>query len=471
LSRWIYPGGPHGGHKARRSSDSVSISFSMPLDLEDTIVALASATGVGGRAIIRLSGSRAIEAAGTVFSSPDALCKTKGRLEGSFKLGSDIAPLPGCLLVWTAPNSYTAQDVVEIHALSSPPLVESMVQQLLNAGCRAAQSGEFTMRGFLAGKLDLTQAEAVLGVIEAGSRNELKHALGNLAGGVARPMQELRDDLLNLLADVEASLDFAEEDIHPSDQTDLLNRLSKGMAQVTLVRKQIDERGVVGEAFRVVLVGRPNAGKSSLFNVLANANALVSPTPGTTRDYLARSVRLERLNIELVDTAGWLASDNTIDRQAQRLALGQIKSADLLLVCTDVSAGTAVGALPPLFGSTAAKIIPIATKCDLAAAPSGVLATSAVTGLGIEALRGVLAEEARVHRRPALAPSLSRCRHHADALLIRLQQAHAAALYGEPPEVLAAEVRAALDELGAMVGTVYTDDLLDRIFSRFCIGK
>src|SRR5262249_39055725 len=158
--------------------------------------------------------------------------------------------------------------LTEIHTLSSPPLVELLIAALLGAGARAARPGEFTLRAFLAGKLDLTRAEAVLGVIEAGSRAELTQAPAQLAGGSARAPQELRDDLLNLLADVEAGLDFAEEDIHFVGRTDLLTHLGKGMALVTLLGKQLDQRAVAGRPFRVVLAGRPNAGKSSLFNAL-----------------------------------------------------------------------------------------------------------------------------------------------------------------------------------------------------------
>src|SRR3984893_5611497 len=198
-------------------------------DPQDTIVALSSAAGPGGRAIVRLSGPRAIHIATAVFTTND-LCLPEQRQcrEGSLRLPGVAAPLPAALYVWPAPRTYTGQEMVELHTLSSPPLIELLVAQLLAAGARAAQPGEFTLRAFLAGKLDLTQAEAVLGVIEAGSRDELKQALAQLAGGVARPLQELRDDLLNLLADVEAGLDFADEDIAFVKPDEMLGRLAKG---------------------------------------------------------------------------------------------------------------------------------------------------------------------------------------------------------------------------------------------------
>jgi tRNA modification GTPase len=371
---------------------------------------------------------------------------------------------------WAAPHSYTGQDLAEIHTISSPPLVELLIAQLLQVGCRAAQPGEFTLRAFLAGKLDLTRAEAVHAVIESGSRDELKQALKQLAGGMARPLQELRDDLLNLLADVEASLDFADEDIRFVQPEEMLQRISKALAQVTLLGKQIQQRGLADRVFRVVLTGRPNAGKSSLFNVLAGADALVSPMPGTTRDYLVQRLRLGETHIEVIDTPGWQAESGVIESQAQMLAREQAEQADLLLLCLEAG----LPLLPEeetMCRRPHPPVVAIATKCDQAAPHPEMLATSAVTGTGLDSLRSLLAERAARHKQPALAPSLSRCRHHVESCLEQLRRAHGIVLFEEPPELLALELRGTLEQLGEMVGAVYTDDLLDRIFSRFCIGK
>jgi tRNA modification GTPase len=348
-------------------------------------------------------------------------------------------------------------------------LVELLVGGLLSAGARAAQPGEFTLRAFLAGKLDLTRVEAVLGVIEAGSRDELQAALNQLAGGLARPLHELRDDILNLLADVEAGLDFADEDIKFVGETDLLTRLGKGLALVTLLGKQLNQRAMGERPFRVVLAGRPNAGKSSLFNALGG-RALVSAEAGTTRDYLVCTLELNGVRIDLIDTAGRQPSSNGIAGQAQALGNEQIEGADLVLLC--------IGAGRDLTPDESARlslqqppVIGVATKCDLGEPAASLLPTSAKTRAGLTELKSLLAERARTHSRPALAPSLGRCRHHVDACLQCLRRAHHAVLFGEPPEILALELRTALDQLGEMVGAVYTDDLLDRIFSRFCIGK
>jgi tRNA modification GTPase len=438
---------------------------------DDTIVALATPPGPGARAIVRLSGPEALAAVGALFAPREALAPGRRALvEGSVRLPGVAAPLPADVYFWPGPHSYTGQDVAEVHVLSSPPLVEALVAALLQAGARPAGPGEFTLRAFLCGKLDLTRAEAVHGVIAAGSRDELRQALAQLAGGVARPLQALRDDLLNLLADVEAGLDFADEDIAFVEEKGLLLRLGSALAHVTLLGKQLEQRGVAGRAFRVVLAGRPNAGKSSLFNALAGAAALVSPEPGTTRDYLVRRLELGGAAVELVDTAGWQEAGDAVESQAQALGRQQAERADLVLLCLE--AGVARSAAEAdLLKQERPAAVGVTTKSDLGAAPADLLATSAVTGEGLEALRELLAERARRWAQPPLAPSLSRCRHHVAECLASLRRAHAVALYQDPPEILALELRGALEQLGEMVGAVYTDDLLDRIFSRFCIGK
>jgi tRNA modification GTPase len=433
---------------------------------EDTIVALSSSAGAGARAIVRLTGPTALTIASHVFRAQSEIPSDLRRWHaGEVQLPNVAAPLPADLYVWPAPRTYTGQELVELHTISSPPLVELLIAELIRAGARAAQPGEFTMRAFLAGKLDLPRAEAVLGVIEAGSRGELKQALAQLAGGVSQPLNALRDDLLNLLADLEAGLDFAEEDIHFVGREDLLLRLGKGLAQLTNLKRQLEQRAVSGRPFRVVIAGRPNVGKSSLFNALTGGAALVSPESGTTRDYLVGRLQLEGATVELIDTAGAQESADTIEAQAQSLGREQVEQADLVLLC--VEAGQPFGSLSAGAPST----VTIATKCDLAQTPAGLLATSTVNGAGLAELRQLLAGRTRARAQPALAPSLSRCQGHVTACLGHLRRAHQMVLFEEPAELLALEVRGALDQIGEMVGAVYTDDLLDRIFSRFCIGK
>jgi tRNA modification GTPase len=420
-----------------------------------------------------MGGAEARRIAAAVFDPADALSVSRRSCcEGRLRISGFAAPLPTDAYVWPAPRTYIGQDLVELHTLSCPPLLDSLVADLLNRGCRAALPGEFTLRAFLAGKLDLPRAEAILGVIEAGSRQELKRALEQLSGGVTRPLEGLRENLLDLLADVEAALDFSEEDIQFVDRDALLARITRGLAQLTLAQKQLEQRAISNRPFRVVLAGRPNVGKSSLFNALTGGPAaLVSAFPGTTRDYLVGTLKTDDVTIELVDTAGWRESPGVIEQQARSLGRREAEQGDLILLCLE--AGVAVSQEENSLQARGGPcpVLAIATKCDLAPAPLGMLAISAQSGFGLEALRELLLDQARTHSRPALAPSLGRCRHHVDSCLDHLRRAHAAVLFEEPAEVLALELRGALDQLGEMVGAVYTDDLLDRIFSRFCIGK
>jgi tRNA modification GTPase len=437
----------------------------MTLLLDDTIVALSSAAGRGGRAIVRLSGPTAVGIVECVFHSPNTIDPKLRRIHSGFlALNGVSSPIAAELYLFPAPRSYTGQTVAELHLLSSPPLVEQLIKDLLAAGARAAQPGEFTLRGFLAGKLDLPRSEAVLGAIEARDQNELQTSLQQLAGGVSRPLGGLRDDLLNLLADFEAGMDFADEDLQFVAKPQVLIRLAKAMAQVTLVQKQMRERALPGKPFRVALIGPPNAGKSCLFNAITGGNALVSPVPGTTRDYLVARMELGGLPVELIDTAGLREAADDVEREAHSVGKDAITRVDLVLLCR---AGDDQEYPVP----TAAEVVPVATKADLISPPSDMLATSAVRGDGLEELIVLLLRKAKARTERGLAPSLSRCGHHVEKCLDHLRKAHHSVLFDDPVEVAALELRAALDHLGEMTGAVYTDDLLDRVFSRFCIGK
>jgi tRNA modification GTPase len=437
---------------------------------DDTIAAISSAPGPGLRAIVRLTGPDTRTAVARIWSEP--VSSIRGMHLGSIHLSDVSARVPARLYFWPAPKTYTGQDLAEIHLISSPPLVDRLLADLLANGCRAAGPGEFTQRAFLAGKKDLTRAEAVLAVIDARTDHELSAALAQLAGGVSRPLERLRDDLLNLLADVEAGLDFADEDIEFVDSSALIGRLGNGIAHLTNLRRQLDSREVGGRAIRCVLVGEPNAGKSSLFNALAGSPAaLVSPTAGTTRDYLTRAMSLDGVPIELVDTAGWQEETDAILEQAQRLGRDQAHRADVLLWC--VPAGEPFApATASRFANQSTEVLRIATKSDRTP-PVGtdVVPASVVTPGGTDAVRRRLTETLAALSRPPLASSQSRCRAHVERATEHLRSAHEHAVFGDPPELVASALRASLDQIGELAGTVHTDDLLDRIFSRFCIGK
>ena len=377
--------------------------------------------------------------------------------------------MKGDLYYWPAPRTYTGQDVAEIHTFSCPPLVDLLVTSCLNGGSRAAQAGEFTMRAFLAGKVDLPKAEAILGVIEAGDRDDLKQALAQLSGGIGQPLQQVRDDLLNLLADIEAGLDFTEEGIQFVQQKELLDRLTRGLALVTLIRRQLVQRATGPRPFARSSRVPPNAGKSSLFNALIRKDAaLVNPQPGTTRDYLEATLYAGGAQVLLVDTAGIRESGDPLEQTAQTLGKDQAAEADLILLCHEAGGARQEQGQS---GDWRAQVVQVATKCDRAAAEGGCWATSAYNRCGRGRLAQELAQRALGRKQSPLAPSLSRCRHHVESCLGHLRQAHGIVLNEDPAELLAVEIRGALDELGAIVGAVYTDDLLDRIFSRFCVGK
>jgi len=470
----------------------------MILDLDDVIAAIATPGGPAERCVIRLSGAGVIEVLGPRFAcsafspfsrSSDAHIRTSflkshardpgtdvsvrtlakwapsrqsRRHVGQYQIAGWRVPVPVELWLWPTTRSYTGQPSAELHLVGSPPIVDALLEQLYRDGARPARAGEFTLRAFLAGRVDLVQAEAVLGVIDATDHDQLQTALTQLAGGLSRQISEVRESLLLDLADLEAGLDFVDEDIEFVTNADTILRIGSGIAHLMNLKRQLDDRSVSRRPMRVVLVGEPNAGKSSLFNALIGADAaLVSAKAGTTRDYLSHALDLGGQSIELIDTAGWQSAGDSIEEQAQSLGRGQTELADLVLVCAPVD--------EPEPETLPLRGVLLRTKADLGTV-SGLSVSVKSTG-GLAALSSFLKERAAAFARPALAPSQSRCRAHIDAAIADLRTAHNHAVFNDPPELLALALRQSLDQIGAMAGSIYTNDLLDRIFSRFCIGK
>ena len=286
----------------------------MVLDLHDTIAAIGTVPGPAARGMVRISGPRTIACLANSFSPAEAeFCwealRTPRAVTGTFH--ADLT-IPCQLLLWPSQKSFTRQPTAEIHTLGSAPLLEWVLTEVCAHGVRLAEPGEFTLRAFLAGRVDLTQAEAVLGVIDAHGQDDLDTALSQLAGGLSRPLAQLREQLVEVLAELEAGLDFAEEDIQFISADELRRRLGEVEQTVARIREQMSLRTASNELPRVVLSGEPNVGKSSLFNALvelrgtqpAKAAAIVSARAGTTRDYLTATIDLGGLLCELVDTAG-----------------------------------------------------------------------------------------------------------------------------------------------------------------------
>lgn len=460
----------------------------MSVSLDDTIAALASAPGGGCRGIIRISGPDVLQALDDLLDAdfPDLLNRPPSRavrVPGMCRLSSCAAPLPIDVYLWPNRRSYTGQPMAELHTIGSPPLLEAVLSELYACGVRPARPGEFTLRAFLAGRVDLVQAEAVLGVIDAEDHEELELALRQLAGGLSGRIASLRHDLLDLLADLEAGLDFVEEDIEFVERSDLIERLGMAADGLDRLHRQASERMQSTGRLRIVLAGLPNAGKSTLFNALAGESAaLVSDVEGTTRDYLRAPVDWDGLSVELVDTAGWEESTADIMQHAQRLRDEQVAEADFVVWCTASDlAGPLREADDRLFDGLLREreaVLRILTKSDkyvpADSAGCNTIPISAASGAGLVELReaiGARLSEGRRGSRHLLGMTAARCRESLSRAVSSLQQAREAALTGAGDELLAVELRDALDHLGRILGAVYTDDILDRIFSKFCIGK
>lgn len=325
--------------------------------------------------------------------------------------------------------------------------------------------------------MDLLQAEAVLGVIEADDDVRLRAALSQLAGGISGRIAELHEQLLLDLADLEAGLDFVEEDIDFINRSEFALRLETACGMLTSLIEQADGRMESRARMRVVLAGPPNAGKSTLFNALiGSAAALVSPLPGTTRDYLSAEVCWGGRAIELVDTAGCAEGDGDLMQSAHALRDRELQEADVILWCTPADAPGMDRAAGDILSRLRAGplVIPIVTKSDLASCTEGaVLRVSAHTGAGFDALRAAVLDrlERATPAQELIGSSAARCRDSLLQARSALESARQLAVSGSGDELIAAEVRAALEQTGHIAGRVYTDDILDRIFSRFCIGK
>jgi tRNA modification GTPase len=463
----------------------------------DAIAAIATAAGGAARGIVRMSGPQAMEIAGRSFRDERGLAvlgaSRSRRIRGVVRCGEPgEAPLdvPGELLVWPGPRSYTCEPAVEFHTIASPPLLAAALAQFCRDGARPAREGEFTLRAFLAGRIDLTQAEAVLGVVDARGPVELDAALTQLAGGLATPLRTAREQLMDLLAETEAALDFADEDLQFVSPQELRRRIEEAENSVRRVLDQLRHREADRRLPRVVLAGPTNAGKSSLFNSIlaacgaAATPALVSPQPGATRDYLVAQIRVGGVACELVDTAGSTDEPSEIDRAALKLAARQRDGGDVLLLCRDEREARAKERIDERVDLAGPRVLLVETKSDLrepeCAARATVddsctLACSAATGAGIPRLLSAVADALRRSLDEAshgayAALTAARSRSSLETALASLAAARESSCAGRG-ELLAEELRSAVTALGEVLGATCADDVLDRVFRQFCIGK
>lgn len=447
---------------------------------EDTIVAIASAVGGTPRGVVRVAGPDMPKTVASVFE-PDQqqqlqMTEAARVVSGAMLLAEPLGRVPCDLYIWPTDRSYTRQPAAELHTIGSQPILNAAVGSLCSAGARLAQPGEFTMRAFLAGRLDLTQAEAVLGVIDSQSQRDLDVALRQLAGGLSKPLQILRRELIELLAHLEAGLDFVEEEIEFISVDELTAQLHNAEASVDAILAMLASRGTSADERRVALVGLPNVGKSSLLNALVGDEAaIVSDTAGTTRDYVTRQTTFGALPVTFVDTAGVEEADVTqvIAAESQVIAKRQQREAALVLLCLDSTRSLLDWENHQLDTLDESARIVVHTKADVRTGRTLVpnaVRTSSVTGEGIDDLRKAIHGKLIEQGQP-VASTAARCLDSLRQAAASLAHAKEVAASAVGEEFVAVDVRVALDELGKVVGAVYTDDILDRIFSRFCIGK
>lgn len=432
--------------------------------------------------MIRLSGESVIATLRPRFQTEVATwdqSKSSRRYPGHYQIEGWRSPVPIDLWLWPTQRSYTGQPSAELHLVGSPPVIDALLEQLYRDGARPARAGEFTLRAFLAGRVDLVQAEAVLGVIDATDDAQLRTALSQLAGGLSHRIAQVRESLLLDLADLEAGLDFVEEDIEFVHRDQMQARVGQALELVTGLLKQSDTRMVSGTRPQVVLAGLPNAGKSTLFNRLVGGQrAIVSDQAGTTRDYLSAGVEWDGVPLELIDTAGADRMTEGVAEQAEMMRSEVLQRADLVIWCTSVAIDAEQRARDVELRKEAqlqnVNLIEVWTQSDRNSLADLGLAVSAQTGDGIEQLKDAV--RTQLSRRAAhhgewLATTAARSRDSLERCVTGLQSALAACEARVGDELLSLELRGALEALGEICGQVQTDDVLDRIFSRFCIGK
>lgn len=457
----------------------------MTMENKDIIIAQATANGIGAVSIVRLSGQGCIEMVNSQFSKQLSQKKSHTLHYGTLKsIGGQ--PIDDCLVsLFRNPTSYTKEDSIEISCHGSPYIVQSIINTFLQKGARMAQRGEFTMRAFLNGQLDLTQAEAVADLIAADTEKSHQIALEQLRGGYSQKLQELRHELVQLASLLELELDFGEEDVEFAERSQLKATVSALKSEVSKLLSSYEAGNAIKLGLKTVIAGKPNAGKSTLLNaLLQDDRAIVSAQAGTTRDTIEEELILEGIKYILTDTAGLHLSEDHIEKVGIEKAKAKLKLADLVLYVVDSSnlsdLNNVISEISDL--DYTGKILMILNKSDISVISESTLhleelefpylQCSAMKGSNIKELKSkmsglVISEE-------ITDSAILTNQRHFDALhktKIAIAEVELGLENGLTGDLLAIHIRDCLYQIGLITGEISTDDLLENIFSSFCIGK
>jgi len=453
--------------------------------LDDTIAAIATPLGEGGLAVIRISGVQALAVADTIFSpvgksslKPSAAASHTIQFGHVVRDGKTIDEV--LVAVMRAPRTFTREDIVEITCHGGILPAKMVLDAALANGARMAEPGEFTRRAFLNGRIDLAQAEAVADLIHSRTELALSAANEQLAGKLSQRINQLRDDLLKTLAHVEAYIDFPEEDIAEETKGQLLGRLERGVAFMDELLRTANEGQILRRGIRAAIIGRPNAGKSSLLNqLLGHDRAIVSPIPGTTRDTVEETANIRGLPVVFIDTAGLREARDEIEMEGIRSSRESLRKAEFILHVFDGSEPLTEADEKYLTEFAGKKRILVRNKIDLPPKLSlpgspQIVDVCCITGKGIEALKDAIknlawsgeikTEMLQVMINSRHQEALSRAREATVRTIEALRS-------GATLELAALDLRIAVNAVGEIVGKTATEDLLDMIFSQFCIGK
>ncbi len=447
--------------------------------LHDTIAAISTSMGEAAISVVRVTGPQALAFAARVLRLPVQVEPRRAYLVPVLDAEGGVLD-HGLMLYFKGPASYTGEDVIEFHGHGGVLVTQRVLERWLACGARAAEPGEFTQRAFLNGKMDLTQAEAVMDVIHAQSTLALRAANEQLGGAIGRAATAMQQQIIPVLAHIEAFIDFPEEDISPETGADLLRRIDSVLASARQLIATSAQGRILRHGARTVISGAPNVGKSSLLNLLLGfERAIVSPTAGTTRDTIEEIIQVHGIPLRLVDTAGLREAGDDIERVGIQRTERELERADLVIEVVDASQPPPASQRLTLSPELARRRILILNKNDLGTHPAwtsepAAIALSCLDGTGVEALRDAIrAVIATAGPLAADHPIAINARHQAafERCAERLLAAKAALEQSEAPEFIALEIREAMQALGDVIGQVDVERILDVIFSTFCIGK